>query len=119
VLDIIAFRIVASSIGECYRALGMIHHEYTPMIHKIKDYISVPKPNGYQSLHTTILGLFSFPVEIQIRTQSMDDIAEYGVAAHFVYSDRYGDESLSDSQSRWIKKLQEIVRTYKDLDDKE
>ncbi len=120
VLDIIAFRVMTDSVWSCYRALGMIHHEYTPMIHKIKDYISVPKSNDYRSLHTTILGLFWFPVEVQIRTQEMDDIAEYGVAAHFVYSDRHSSwESMSDSQSRWIMKLQDIVKTYQDLDDKD
>jgi (p)ppGpp synthase/HD superfamily hydrolase len=117
VMDIIAFRVITDTIGNCYNALGAIHHHHTPMIKKIKDYISLPKANGYQSLHTTILGMFRFPVEIQIRTQSMDDVAEYGVAAHFAYSDKNSD--ISASQAAWIKKLQDIVTTYQTIDDKE
>jgi GTP pyrophosphokinase len=67
--------------------MGIIHNTYTPLVHKIKDYIVVPKPNGYKSIHSIILGLFDFPVEIQIRTQEMDDFAEHGIAAHFVYKE--------------------------------
>lgn len=119
VMDIVAFRIVTKGIGDCYNTLGAIHHSYTPMIKKIKDYISIPKANGYQSLHTTVMGMFRFPVEIQIRTQNMDDIAEYGVAAHFVYSDRHEPNEISDSQAAWIKKLQDIVSEYQVIENKE
>jgi len=87
VMDMVAFRVITTSIPECYQVLGVIHSTYTPLINKIKDYISLPKVNGYKSLHTTVVGMFSFPVEIQIRTKEMDDIAEYGVAAHFEYSE--------------------------------
>jgi GTP pyrophosphokinase len=89
------------------------------MVKKIKDYISIPKANGYQSLHTTVIGMFRFPVEVQIRTQSMDDIAEYGVAAHFVYSDRHTPDQISESQAAWIKRLQDLVATYQNSEDKE
>ena len=77
VLDVIAFRIVAQSIPDCYTALGIIHSNFNPLINKIKDYIAIPKANNYQSLHTTILGMYPFPVEIQIRTKHMNDIAEF------------------------------------------
>jgi GTP pyrophosphokinase len=77
VMDILAFRIITDTVPNCYNILGLIHSKYTPIIKKIKDYIAVPKPNGYQSLHTTILGMFKFPVEIQIRTKEMDIKAEY------------------------------------------
>ncbi|USN56342.1 MAG: bifunctional (p)ppGpp synthetase/guanosine-3',5'-bis(diphosphate) 3'-pyrophosphohydrolase [Candidatus Peribacteria bacterium] len=119
VLDIVAFRVVAHTVGDCYNVLGAIHSNYTPMVKKIKDYISIPKANGYQSLHTTVIGMFRFPVEVQIRTQKMDDIAEYGVAAHFVYSDRHAADHISESQSAWIKRLQDLVATYQTSDDKE
>lgn len=87
IYDLIAFRVTLDSVPNCYLAMGIIHNKYTPLVHKIKDYIVVPKPNGYQSIHSIILGLFSFPVEIQIRTREMDKYAEYGVAAHFAYKE--------------------------------
>ncbi|MBP6910590.1 bifunctional (p)ppGpp synthetase/guanosine-3',5'-bis(diphosphate) 3'-pyrophosphohydrolase [Patescibacteria group bacterium] len=77
VTDLIAFRIVTDNIGNCYNILGVIHAHYIPLIKKIKDYIAIPKSNEYKSIHTTILGMFDFPVEIQIRTEEMDDVAEY------------------------------------------
>lgn len=119
VMDLLAFRVVTKSVADCYMILGIIHKHYTPLIKKIKDYIAVPKSNGYQSIHTTVLGMFSFPVEIQIRTHEMDEVAEYGVAAHFAYSEHNWSISVSDTQSQWIKKLKEIVNTYKESEDKE
>ena len=119
VMDVIAFRVITWSVSDCYNTLGIIHQSFTPLIKKIKDYISVPKFNGYKSLHTTVVGMFSFPVEVQIRTQKMDDIAEYWVAAHFAYSDEHSKDKISDSQREWIKKLQSIVTLYKENADKE
>lgn len=119
VLDVLAFRLITDSVAACYNVLGVVHSHYRPMIHKIKDYIAVPKFNNYQSLHTTILGMFPFPTEIQIRTQEMDDIAEYGVAAHFAYSDKTGSSSISHQQSKWIKELQKIVNDYTTFESKE
>lgn len=113
VLDVIAFRVIAHSVPDCYNALGIIHSHFNPLINKIKDYIAVPKFNNYQSLHTTILGLFPFPVEIQIRTQPMNDIAEYGVAAHHIYKgDEKGKQSLTTQQSNWLKKIHESINGY-------
>ena len=88
VLDVLAFRVLTDSVGDCYNVLGIVHNNYTPLINKIKDYIAVPKFNGYKSIHTTVLGMFRFPVEVQIRTEQMNKIAEYGVAAHFAYAEK-------------------------------
>lgn len=99
--------------------LGVIHKYYIPLIKKIKDYIAIPKFNGYKSIHTTVLGMFRFPVEIQIRTQEMDDVAEYGVAAHFAYSENNAPTMVSEQQSIWIQKLQKIVAEYTDTTEKE
>lgn len=109
-----AFRVVVDTIPECYNALGILHNAYNPLINKIKDYIAVPKGNDYQSLHTTILGLYQFPVEIQIRTKDMNTIAEFGVAAHFLYkdSDTKQHDLLTQRQSQWMKELQESVHKY-------
>lgn len=119
VMDVLAFRIIAPSVNYCYTALGIIHKSYTPLINKIKDYIAVPKFNGYQSIHTTIVGMFKFPVEIQIRTKDMDDVAEHWVAAHAAYSDQGISISVSEQQSQWIRKLQELVDSYQSLEDRD
>jgi len=111
VTDVLAFRVITDTVGHCYEILGHVHSKRRPLIHKIKDYISVPKFNNYQSLHTTILGMFSYPVEIQIRTQNMEDIAEYGVAAHYIYSSWKGMQ-LNDNQANRIKSLQQTVQEF-------
>ncbi|HMY81050.1 MAG TPA: RelA/SpoT family protein [Candidatus Absconditabacterales bacterium] len=116
--DILAFRIITDTIPNCYLIMGIIHNTYTPLVHKIKDYIVVPKSNGYQSIHSIILGMFSFPVEIQIRTQDMDRYAEYGVAAHFAYKEHRSNNkkkiTIDNKQSERVYKLQEIVKSYQD-----
>ncbi len=119
VMDLLAYRVITNTVSDCYMVLGIIHKYYTPLIKKIKDYIAVPKFNGYQSIHTTVLGMFRFPTEIQIRTHEMDDIAEFWVAAHFAYMEHNAPVKVSEQQSGWIKKLQDIVNNYKSLDDKE
>jgi len=88
IYDLIAIRIIVPEIADCYEALGIIHREYRPMVGRIKDYISLPKPNGYQSLHTTIFGPDGRIIEIQIRTQKMHDESEYGIAAHWMYAEK-------------------------------
>ena len=97
----------------------MIHAHYIPLIKKIKDYIAIPKFNAYKSIHTTVLGMFDFPVEIQIRTQEMDEVAEYGVAAHFGYAENRGATAISERQAQWIKRLQDLVAAYTSELDKE
>ncbi len=119
VMDLLAFRVITKTVADCYMILGVVHKYYTPLIKKIKDYIAVPKSNGYQSIHTTVLGMFSFPIEIQIRTHDMDEVAEYWVAAHFAYSEYNKPTVVSKYQGQWIKKLQEIVQSYRESDDKE
>jgi guanosine-3',5'-bis(diphosphate) 3'-pyrophosphohydrolase len=113
VLDVIAFRIIARSVPDCYNALGIIHAHFNPLINKIKDYISIPKANNYQSLHTTILGMYPFPVEIQIRTKSMNDVAEFGVAAHYAYkNDSIQNKSLTERQAQRLVSLQDSVHKH-------
>jgi RelA/SpoT family (p)ppGpp synthetase len=111
VLDIYGFRIVVDTRTECYVALGALHALYKPVPGKFKDYIAIPKVNGYQSLHTTLIGPYGTPVEFQIRTKEMHHVAESGVAAHWLYKD--DDSDLSELQSRthqWLQSLLEIQR---------
>lgn len=106
--DIVAFRLVVPSVMDCYKALGIIHSAYPVLPGRFKDYISTPKPNGYQSLHTGIIGPKRQRVEIQIRTSDMHDIAELGVAAHWNY--KQGEKGAREGrQYRWMRELLEIL----------
>ncbi len=111
VLDVYGFRVTVKTHDECYRALGILHALYKPMPGKFKDYIAIPKLNGYQSLHTTMIGPFGMPVEFQIRTLLMHQVAEAGVAAHWVYKD--GREEMTDVRERAHQWLQSLI----DLED--
>ena len=106
VLDIYGFRVVVRDGPGCYLALGALHSLYKPVPGKFKDYIAIPKANGYQSLHTTLIGPYGTPVEVQIRTWEMNRIAETGVASHWLYKD---DQALSEVQQRTRKWLQSLV----------
>ena len=109
--DIFAIRIIVDTIGECYEALGIVHSQWRPFAHATKDYIARPKENGYQSLHTTVLGIDGRLTEIQIRTKEMNEFAEYGLAAHFVYGEHKESRALISKYNReWIQSLQRIQK---------
>lgn len=105
--DIIAFRVQVSSVEDCYRALGYIHSAYHTVPGRFKDYISTPKPNGYQSLHTGIIGPSQHRIEVQIRTDEMNSVAEMGVAAHWSY--KAGQMTTDGLQYRWVRELLDIL----------
>ena len=110
VADVFAFRVALDSLDDCYRALGAVHRAYSMIPGRFKDYISTPKQNGYQSIHTAVIGPHKQRVEVQIRTVEMHEIAEYGVAAHWIY--KHGSEGSSQRegrQYRWIRHLLEIL----------
>jgi GTP pyrophosphokinase len=115
VLDIYGFRVIVNAVPSCYVALGALHALYKPIPGKFKDYIAIPKENGYQSLHSTLLGPFNIPIEIQIRTQEMHRIAEDGVASHWIY--KSSDANLNDlhmKTSQWLQSLLEMLSDTSD-----
>lgn len=110
VLDIYGFRVIVKDIPSCYVALGALHSLYKPIPGKFKDYIAIPKTNGYQSLHSTLLGPFGIPIEIQIRTVEMHQIAENGVASHWLYKSTDSDfDELHVKTSQWLQSLLETL----------
>ena len=114
VYDIIAFRIILDTVPHCYEALGVIHSLWRPIAQKFKDYIGMPKPNMYQSLHTTVIGLYGERIEIQIRTHEMDRVAKSGIAAHWSYKEGVrGDENLNRTIS-WVQNLVENQENFQD-----
>ena len=117
IYDFYAVRIIVNSTAECYAALGVIHDLYHSMPGRFKDYISLPKPNMYRSLHTTVIGRDGIPFEVQIRTWEMDHVAEYGIAAHWKY--KSGDKASEDISQKleWISKLVENESGVKDPDE--
>ncbi|MBI5451643.1 MAG: RelA/SpoT family protein, partial [Gammaproteobacteria bacterium] len=116
VFDVYAFRIVVDNVDACYRALGLVHNLYKPVPGKFKDYIALPKTNGYQSLHTVLFGPYGIPIEVQIRTADMERVAEAGVAAHWLY--KVGDGvAVSGDQKRtreWMLGLLELQKSAGD-----
>jgi guanosine-3',5'-bis(diphosphate) 3'-pyrophosphohydrolase len=105
--DIMAFRIIVADVAQCYQALGLLHGRYQVLPQRFKDYISVPKPNGYRSLHTGVIGPLGQRIEIQIRTEEMQDQAERGVAAHWIY--KQGGPSTDAPQYAWLRSLMDIL----------
>lgn len=117
IYDLVGIRIIVPDISDCYETLGVVHKKYRPLVGRIKDYISLPKPNGYQSIHTTVFGPEGKILEIQIRTKKMDDEAEFGIAAHWIYSEQqktlrnliFGKKNVRIPQDElsWVKQLRE------------
>jgi guanosine-3',5'-bis(diphosphate) 3'-pyrophosphohydrolase len=109
VLDIYGFRVVVTDTPSCYLAIGALHSLYKPVPGKFKDYIAIPKANGYQSLHTTLIGPYGTPVEVQVRTKEMHHVAQQGVASHWLYKDSVQSAAeLHATTHRWLKSLVEI-----------
>ena len=106
VFDLFAFRVIVDTVADCYNVLGIIHDLYKPILGRFKDYIGTPKPNLYQSLHTTVVGESGIPFEVQIRTKEMHEVAEYGVAAHWKY--KQNGQGAGDERSyEWVRRLLE------------
>ena len=123
IFDLYAFRVIVSDVPTCYYVLGCIHDMFNPVLGRFKDYISTPKPNGYQSLHTTVIGREGIPFEVQIRTEEMHNTAEYGIAAHWKYKQGMANANLgTEGAFEWVRKLleaqqdtdaEEFVRTMR------
>ena len=106
IFDLFAFRVLVDTVGDCYNVLGVIHDIYKPIPGRFKDYIGTEKPNGYQSLHTTVIGPDGLPFEVQIRTWKMHEVAEYGVAAHWKYK-QHGQGAGTEGKYEWVRRLLE------------
>lgn len=109
IFDLVAFRVIVKDMTTCYQTLGVIHSLYRPVPGRFKDYIALPKPNGYQSLHTTVIGPENFRIEVQVRTASMHTYAEDGVAAHWVYKDSKAAQIKQDD-FKWLKQLTDLLQ---------
>ena len=110
-MDVFGFRIIVERVEDCYRTLGVVHNLFKPVAGRFKDYIAIPKANGYQSLHTSLFGMHGVPIEVQIRTRQMDAVAEHGIAGHWLY--KAGDEDAESNQRRarqWMQDLLELQR---------
>jgi GTP pyrophosphokinase len=114
VYDKVAFRIIVNTVKECYETLGVVHANWFPVPGRLKDFISVPKANNYQSMHTTVMGPRNHFIEIQIRTEDMDRIAQEGVAAHWAYKE---GQRASDTDARLFKELKELVKNLQEVED--
>lgn len=114
IMDVYGFRIIVDKVDTCYRMLGILHNLYKPIAQRFKDYIAIPKANGYQSLHTTLFGPYGVPIEVQIRTEEMHKMAENGIAAHWLYKSE--KKVLNEVQSRakeWLKGILEMDKSSK------
>jgi len=109
IMDVFGFRVVVQNVDDCYRALGVVHNLYKPVAGRFKDYVAIPKANGYQSLHTTLFGMHGVPIEVQIRTDTMDAVAEHGIADHWLYKADEGDAHSAQHRARqWVRDLLDL-----------
>ncbi|MBO5059880.1 MAG: bifunctional (p)ppGpp synthetase/guanosine-3',5'-bis(diphosphate) 3'-pyrophosphohydrolase [Clostridia bacterium] len=116
IYDLFAVRVIVNTVAECYAVLGMVHEMYTPLPMRFKDYIAMPKPNMYQSLHTTVVGTDGTPFEIQIRTHEMHKVAQEGIAAHWKYKEGKAGADSMDKELEWVRKLMETQADIMDAD---
>jgi guanosine-3',5'-bis(diphosphate) 3'-pyrophosphohydrolase len=114
VYDFIALRIITGSVKDCYAALGIIHQTWSPVPGRIKDFIAMPRPNGYQSLHTSVIGDLGTPFEVQIRTMDMHRMAEEGIAAHWKYKEGRAGDHKEDRHLQWLRQLLEYQQDVRD-----
>lgn len=119
IYDLFAVRIIVDDLKDCYAALGLMHEKYRPMPERFKDYIAMPKPNMYQSLHTTLIGPGGTPFEIQIRTNEMNRTAEFGIAAHWKYKEQQNGNNPDASEEEKLSWLREILEWQRDMDNSE
>ncbi len=117
IYDKYAVRIIVSTVGECYNVLGLIHDMFRPLPNRFKDYISTPKSNMYQSLHTTVLGREGIPFEVQIRTWDMHETAEYGIAAHWKYKEGIQGSDKMEQRLAWVRQVIEAQQTSDDVEE--
>lgn len=110
IMDVFGFRIVVDQPDACYRALGVVHNLYKPVVSRFKDYIAIPKTNGYQSLHTSLFGMHGVPIEVQIRTKQMDAVADNGIAGHWLYKANSDFDSNQQRARQWAKDLLELQK---------
>ena len=110
ILDVYGFRILVDSVDDCYRSLGIIHNYFAPIENRFKDYIAIPKSNGYQALHTSLLALNAFPIEVQIQTRSMSEIASFGIAAHWQYKTKDKETGSQLRATRWLSGLIDLQK---------
>ena len=114
ILDVYGFRILVDSIDECYRSLGVIHNYFAPIENRFKDYIAIPKSNGYQALHTSLLALNAFPIEVQIQTRNMAEIASFGIAAHWQYKTQDKNKGSELRATRWLSGIVDLQKKSND-----
>lgn len=113
IYDLIAIRVIVDSLEDCYAALGIIHGQWRPLVGRIKDYIALPKPNGYKSIHTTVFSSDGNIVEIQIRTKEMHEQAEFGIASHWIYSENKEAKKPDKSDIKWLEEFSKIQSSIK------
>jgi len=111
IMDVYAFRILVDSVDDCYRSLGAVHNLYKPVAGRFKDYIAIPKSNGYQSLHTTLFGMHGIPIEIQIRTHDMESVANHGIAGHYLYKSHDDSSARHERAREWMRGLLELQQS--------